>query len=602
MGDVLEERGRMGLTAAIDGESFDQQIKFDIREDEEQNVKLLETVELLTAAGYFRARIKGLTAFDKVVGGMVWCISLCNFDVDVDLLYSENSTIGQKIALTERIVKVLPKLKCPHTIEPHQIQGLDFIHIFPVVQWLVKKAIIAKEEIGDQVQQLAVYQFDSKHRLPEEELRDKAQAKSIAVQKNLKHSNDPKRIYKKRPNLVLDDESQRVHCTLLEYGWKGKASVSESDSSEKGKKATTSDSPNKQEQTTDLLGKLHEVGENELKLSAATVASLIDTENIQKMAEHYAKETKGIPRGTESGGPLTVDDLRGQIADVELLIETLQKGDSELLERIESERSLYEGVRQQEEQLEAEAARVAELESNVDREMAERLRELMAEHDVIRQKEREFKEKCRRELTEMDAEIDRLEQPFQVTEDRTAAVAEHSAAADELQRRRLELADLNRKVAALQRRIDEVPSQTELNQYQKRFLELYNQVASKHRETKQFYTLHNTLLDVKAYMKREIDLLDNIYNVQGLATQESYKRSFVQNLEDILTGVKQNKTKVDRRQAEEKMKRDIHRDNYQEMLDKQRLYYKTVKDFQDECKRNEELQARLKELGIAIEE
>uniref|UniRef100_A0A914UQV6 Coiled-coil domain-containing protein 93 n=1 Tax=Plectus sambesii TaxID=2011161 RepID=A0A914UQV6_9BILA len=175
--------------------------------------------------------------------------------------------------------------------------------------------------------------------------------------------------------------------------------------------------------------------------------------------------------------------------------------------------------------------------------MAERLRELMAEHDVIRQKEREFKEKCRRELTEMDAEIDRLEQPFQVTEDRTAAVAEHSAAGDELQRRRLELADLNRKVAALQRRIDEVPSQTELNQYQKRFLELYNQVASKHRETKQFYTLHNTLLDVKAYMKREIDLLDNIYNVQGLATQESYKRSFVQNLEDILTGVKQNKTK-----------------------------------------------------------
>jgi hypothetical protein len=60
-------------------------------------------------------------------------------------------------------------------------------------------------------------------------------------------------------------------------------------------------------------------------------------------------------------------------------------------------------------------------------------------------------------------------------EDRAAANAEHSSAADELQRRRLELADLNRKVAALQRRIDEVPSQTELNQYQQRFLELYNQ-------------------------------------------------------------------------------------------------------------------------------
>ena len=36
------------------------------REDEEQNVKLSETVDLLLAAGYFRARIRGLSPFDKV--------------------------------------------------------------------------------------------------------------------------------------------------------------------------------------------------------------------------------------------------------------------------------------------------------------------------------------------------------------------------------------------------------------------------------------------------------------------------------------------------------------------------------------------------------
>jgi CCDC93, coiled-coil domain len=38
----------------------------DIREDEEQGIKLQETMELLLAAGYFRARIKGLHPFDKV--------------------------------------------------------------------------------------------------------------------------------------------------------------------------------------------------------------------------------------------------------------------------------------------------------------------------------------------------------------------------------------------------------------------------------------------------------------------------------------------------------------------------------------------------------
>lgn len=76
---------------------FEVSLQYDIREDEEQNVKLQEIIDLLVAAGYFRARIKGLSSFDKVVGGMVWCMESCNFDVNVDLLFQENSTIGQKM-------------------------------------------------------------------------------------------------------------------------------------------------------------------------------------------------------------------------------------------------------------------------------------------------------------------------------------------------------------------------------------------------------------------------------------------------------------------------------------------------------------------------
>ena len=41
-------------------------LQYDVREDEEQNVKLQESIDLLLAAGYFRARIKGLSPFDKV--------------------------------------------------------------------------------------------------------------------------------------------------------------------------------------------------------------------------------------------------------------------------------------------------------------------------------------------------------------------------------------------------------------------------------------------------------------------------------------------------------------------------------------------------------
>lgn len=37
-------------------------------------------------------------------------------------------------ALTEQIVRTLPLLNCPHSFEPHQIQGLDAAHILPVVK------------------------------------------------------------------------------------------------------------------------------------------------------------------------------------------------------------------------------------------------------------------------------------------------------------------------------------------------------------------------------------------------------------------------------------------------------------------------------------
>ena len=100
----------------------------DIREDEEQLEKLDAIMELLVAAGYFRARIKGLSPFDKVsnlmitnlekmitgiwsqflsfvlyptckqvIGGMTWAIEMSNVDVDVDLVFHDSLSIGQKM-------------------------------------------------------------------------------------------------------------------------------------------------------------------------------------------------------------------------------------------------------------------------------------------------------------------------------------------------------------------------------------------------------------------------------------------------------------------------------------------------------------------------
>lgn len=47
--------------------SDDPPSTYDVREDPEQVERLSEIIQLLVAAGYFRARIKGLSSFDKVI-------------------------------------------------------------------------------------------------------------------------------------------------------------------------------------------------------------------------------------------------------------------------------------------------------------------------------------------------------------------------------------------------------------------------------------------------------------------------------------------------------------------------------------------------------
>jgi hypothetical protein len=77
----------------------------------------------------------------QVIGGLTWCITSSDFDVDVDVLFQENATIGAQIKLGEALVKVLKYMKCPVPLQSHQIRGLDYAALFQVIQWLVRKVM-----------------------------------------------------------------------------------------------------------------------------------------------------------------------------------------------------------------------------------------------------------------------------------------------------------------------------------------------------------------------------------------------------------------------------------------------------------------------------
>ncbi|XP_030065813.1 coiled-coil domain-containing protein 93 isoform X1 [Microcaecilia unicolor] len=599
-------------------------LKVDIREDEEQNIKLAEILELLVAAGYFRARIKGLSPFDKVVGGMTWCITTCNFDIDVDLLFQENSTIGQKIALTEKIVSVLPRMKCPHRLEPHQIQGLDFIHIFPVVQWLVKRAIETREEIGDYIRSYSVSQFQKTHSLPEDDDFIQRREKAIKTVTDIFEVYKPRRKYKRQDGAEeLTDEESRVHSTLLEYGWRyGVSKQGKIDKTEDKKKVLTPGlapgraEMNEEEDLQDaeelrikaLMTGMAAMEIEEGRLTASTIGHIVglQSDEIKQIVSEYMEKKSDLSAeerpeklGAAQQHRRKVASLNRQILQKAKFLEELQSKSTDLhAECNEAKKKLAE-IMDYSEKLDKELASLETVESQADANTLQNLRSLVTMNENLKSQEQEFRAHCREEMARLQQNIESLktdaDEQGEKKEHTEIINQQYKIEREKLQKIRLLLARRNRETAILQRKIDEVPSRAELTQYQKRFIELYGQVSATHKETKQFFTLYNTLDDKKVFLEKEVNLLNSIHdNFQQAMASSGSREQFLRQMEQIVEGIKQNRMKMEKKKQENKMRRDQLNDEYLELLEKQRLYFKTVKEFKEECRKNEMLLSKLK--------
>ncbi|XP_064455476.1 coiled-coil domain-containing protein 93-like [Ornithodoros turicata] len=576
--------------------------------NEAQNAKMQEINELLVAAGYFRARIKGLSPFDKIVGGLAWGIEVCAVDIDVDLPFNENLNIGQKISLTEKIVAVLPRMKCPHRIEPHQIQGLDYEHIFPVVQWLVKKAIETKAETEDIHRQYAVYLFNKGHSpLPQEEaLKEPIEEGFCRSYKALQDRYCPKRKYRHHSRHLLTTEALQVEATLLEYGVRTAGANRTRSSSGSKEDAADVVATQAEESTSALISSMAPLAAHEGKLTSKAVGSLVEmqTAEIQQIAEDYSRKQLSLAPG--------VSKQERMLNSIQRQLEAKQQILEKCRERVDKLRADYEA--KQKDQREADKALKAEedaterleMGSGDDEPLLRKLCALLRLDEELGQQETEFRRNCREEMKRLQGALQELGSAEEakkspaggaaMTEEEDKVSQQLEQDREKLQHMRMLLAKKNREIAVIQRKIDEVPSRAELSQYQRRFIELYSQVSATHKETKQFYTLYNTLDDIRVYLDKEIGLLNSILETfTDAMNSPAAREQFLVQFEKIVEGVKQNRLKVEKKRQEAKGSRDHLHDQYLELVDKQRLYFKTVKEFKEECRKNESLVGKLKE-------
>ena len=631
-----------GESVALAASAADAQARFD------------EIVDLLVAAGYHRARISALSPFDKIVGGMAWCMTATSVDVDVEFI--ENATIGQKVKIGEGIERALKFMKCRIPLQAHQIQGLDYAAIFPVVQWLVKQAYTFREEIAEATRRLSASQFGKNFELPADAELAKHRATARPMGQKLCACYAPTRRF--RPKSVhVGGASLHARRVLMEFGMQlsalGAADAADAaegkggDKPLKGKGGAAGE-PAEAGATAALSEALTEMAETnqdaEQAVSQSRIGKLVSmgAGDIQHAALDFAKKSEAL---LSSGEMAAAHRLRGEREATERQLEHERRQLQAASEKTAAAQAalgaaeagqavVAEQLAQQANcrgQLQAEMAELEEKASGANPDelgmcllgsgrwpsclslslpsvplplhsplpdplhpfvppplsipsrplyslppshplshqlrglrrsppAAAKLQELVALCERMSAQKAEFKRQCAKQMEAMTAELAALEQDQDASADDDTQnlreierlhVAEDGKAA---QMRRL-VGQKGREIAQLHRQVDDIPTSAELMQYERRFRELYSQVAAKLEETKKFYALYNTLEEKKGFLAKEVSLLNSIHENYTKAAAGNKDR-IVESVEGILKGVQQSLAKVEQRLKEALNARD----------------------------------------------
>jgi len=210
-----------------------------------------------------------------------------------------------------------------------------------------------------------------------------------------------------------------------------------------------------------------------------------------------------------------------------------------------------------------------------------KLRKLVETTEKIKSAETEFRENVRAELEIMKARNESVRQLIKAS---TAQESEDSA--DDLKKLaklKMELSKLSRENMELERTLDSVPMKAELSQYQKRFLELNQQISTKHTETQNFYDMFNNLGDQKFYIEKEISLLNTLQeNLAGCTTGQINKYALLRTIEELLTGVKGAKERVEEKLTQQLAVKSTHLKEKARLNGERETFYSLLQQIQKE--------------------
>ncbi|KAG7393177.1 Coiled-coil domain-containing protein 93 [Phytophthora boehmeriae] len=606
---------------------------------EDAAATLSRILRSLDACGFPKTRVNSYSAFDRVLSGVAWLLQRLvrreeaqNGRVQWDILFQSHDKMKPRLGLAQEVVKCVDALPfaCPVTIQPHQLLLQDFGDITTVqklILWLIEEA----QEAGhlDKIRSTKEY-------LKVGVLEDQKEVKKEV--KLLLDVYAPRRRWQYVAADGEEDEDALIQRCLLEYGQRVAVAVEEEEPQEeegeeknqldfmaqianqaaaiasggaKMQKGFKMGKKRRGKQDQDFDRQYQKAVKQALEEQQALLSKRREREAqlLQKVVSVPEEEVENgeerVLLPTESG-LTTLEVVRAQLREHELQVQRL----------IEEKKSLNVKTKESNRQAAAldEALAAVKLEAvaveaqtpkdeNTQAQLT-MLRQLVMKNEVLKREKNEFREKCRLEIEALKERIEKMK--LQVAQD-ASNQDEDASRLNEIEQAHAQMAQKHKdmKIAAAKqtralhlkmKQIDEIPTRIELVQYEKRFVELYDEVALTLDETRKYYCVYNTLKTTHDFLEKEISLIDSINeNFDVAMGSNTATQAFFMQMDNIIQNVQGTVGKQQTARDNHQVSVETLDSKYQLLLEQERLYVNAIREFQKECERNEKLVSRIEE-------
>ncbi|CAI5732106.1 unnamed protein product [Peronospora destructor] len=297
---------------------------------------------------------------------------------------------------------------------------------------------------------------------------------------------------------------------------------------------------------------------------------------------------------------------RAQLKDHELHVQQLIEEKTELNGKMKDcharatalDEALF-AVKQEMEEVEAQTPKDATTQEHL-----VKLQQLMKKNEELKHEKKELRAKCRLELETLKERIEKLK--LHVAQDANSQDEEalrlneiehmHAQVAQKHKEMKVEAAKQTRAVHLKMKQIDEIPTRIELVQYERRFVELCDEVALTLDETRKYYCVYNTIKTTLEFLEKEISLINSISeNFDTAMSSKTATQAFFMQIENIIQSVQGTVAKQKTARDGHKFSVETLESKYQLLLEQERTYVNAIREFQKECEKNEKLLVRLEE-------